>query len=105
VAAAWERGVDAAFPDGEGTPDVRARTRAFLESLPPGGGRALAVTHNVVMRTLAADVLGLDLRDAYRIPIRHLEALDLCRVDGRWYPDWDTDTKARLIDGYVGWHD
>jgi probable phosphoglycerate mutase len=104
VANAWDEGEDAPFPDGEGTQDVLRRARAFLDNMPPGGGRVLAVTHNVVMRALVADVLGLELRKAHRIPIRHLDALDLCRVDGRWHPDWDGETKARLLDGYVGWH-
>jgi broad specificity phosphatase PhoE len=100
---AWERGEDAAFPDGEATADVLERVRAFLASLGEASGRALAVTHNVVMRVVAAHLLGLDLRHAYRIPIEHLESLDICRIGERWVPDWETAVKARLLDGFLGW--
>jgi ribonuclease H / adenosylcobalamin/alpha-ribazole phosphatase len=99
---AWNRGEDPAFPGGETTEDVLRRARAFLGSLGQASGRALAVTHNVVMRVIVADLLGLDVRKAYRLPIGHLEALDICRIEGRWVPDWDATVKARLMDGFVG---
>jgi ribonuclease H / adenosylcobalamin/alpha-ribazole phosphatase len=100
---AWQRGEDAAFPGGEATQDVLRRVRAFLASLGQASGRALGVTHNVVMRVVAADLLGLDVCHAYRIPIEHLESLDICRIGERWLADWDTTVKARLIDGFLGW--
>lgn len=99
----WERGEDASFPGGERTADVLRRVRMFLGALDQGSGRALAVTHNVVMRVIVADLLGLDLRQAHRIPIAHLDPLDICRIDGRWLPNWGATVKARLIDGFVGW--
>jgi len=85
------------------TEDVLQRARAFLRSLGHASGRALAVTHNVVARVIVADVLGLDVRKAYRMPIGHLEPLDICRIGDRWLPDWDATVKARLIDGFLGW--
>lgn len=100
---AWDRGEDAPFPGGEGTGGVLQRARSFLDAIPQTSGRALAVTHNVVLRVIAADLLGLDLRKAHRIPIAHLDALDVCRMGGRWLPDWDATVKARLVDGFVGW--
>ena len=103
IVEAWERGDDVPFPGGEATADVLQRARAFLGALPDGSGRALAVTHNVVLRAIVADLLGLDLRRAHRIPIAHLEPLDVCRVGGRWLPDWGPAVKARLIDGFIGW--
>jgi broad specificity phosphatase PhoE len=103
VVNAWERGQDAPFPGGEGTGDVLQRTRGFLGSLGQGPGRALAVTHNVVLRVIVADLLGLDLRSAHRIPIAHLEPLDVCRIGGRWLPNWGPAVKARLLDGFIGW--
>ena len=103
TAGAWDRGEDAAFPGGEGTTDVLRRARAFLGALAGSPGRALAVTHNVVLRAIAADLLGLDLRRAHRIPIAHLAPLDVCCIGGRWLPDWGTTVKAGLLDGFVGW--
>ena len=100
---AWDRGEDAAFPGGEGTADVLSRARAFLGALAGSSGHALAVTHNVVLRVIVADLLHLDLRGAYRIPIEHLAALDVCCIDGRWLPEWGSSVKARLVDGFVGW--
>lgn len=100
---AWTRGEDATFPDGEATHDVLQRARAFLGSFGQASGRALAVTHNVVMRVIVADLLGLDVRNAYRVPIGHLEPLDICRIGDRWLPDWGAAVKSRLIDGFVGW--
>ena len=102
IVAAWEQGEDAAFPGGEATKDVRQRARAFLASLDGTSGRTLAVTHNVVMRVIAADMSGLDIRRAHRIRIGHLQALDICRIGNRWLPDWDTTVKSRIIDEYVG---
>jgi broad specificity phosphatase PhoE/predicted nucleotidyltransferase len=99
----WEHGDDVPFPGGERTADVLHRARAFLGALDPGSGRALAVSHNVVMRVIVADLLGLDLRRAHCIPIAHLEPLDICRVDGRWLPNWGAAVKARIIDGFMGW--
>lgn len=103
TAGDWDRGEDAAFPGGEGTTDVLRRARAFLGALAGSPGRALAVTHNVVLRAIAADLLGLDLRRAHRIPIAHLAPLDVCCIGGRWLPDWGTTVKAGLLDGFVGW--
>jgi broad specificity phosphatase PhoE len=103
--AAWDSGLDVPFPGGEGTADVLTRARAFLASRPAGPAHALAVTHNVVLRAVAADLLGLDLVRAYKIPVGHLEPLRVCRIGGRWMPDFDSATKAKLIDGYVGWTD
>ncbi len=105
IAEAWARGEDPPFPGGEKTEDVLQRTRSFLGSLANASDRALAVTHNVVLRVIAADLLGLDFRQAYRIPIAHLESLDVCRIGGRWLPDWGSTVKARLLDGFVGWPD
>ena len=61
------------------------------------------MTHNVVLRVIAADLLGLDLRNAHRIPIAHLEPLDVCRIGGRWLPNWGPSVKASILDGFVGW--
>ncbi len=101
VVSAWERGEDAPFPGGEGTVDVLQRARAFLGSIGQGSGRALAVTHNVVLRVIVADLLGLDLRKAHLIPIAHLEPLDICRIGGRWLPNWGPAVKAGIMDGFV----
>lgn len=105
IGEAWARGEDSPFPSGEGTDDVLQRVQCFLGSLANASARSLAVTHNVVLRVIAAHLLGLDFRWAYRIPIAHLESLDVCRIGGRWLPDWGSAVKARLLDGFVGWPD
>jgi probable phosphoglycerate mutase len=105
VADAWARGEDVPFPGGECSDDVLRRARSFLASISEGAGRRLAVSHNVVLRIIVADLLSLDLRNAHRIPIAHLEPLDIRCVGGRWMPDWDAAVKARLLDGYAGWVD
>jgi len=105
VVWAWDRGEDSPFPGGEGNEDVLRRARSYLESFALAAGSGLAVTHNVVLRVIVAHLLGLDLRQAYRIPIAHLEALDICRIGGRWLPNWGATVKAQLIDGFVGWQD
>jgi broad specificity phosphatase PhoE len=104
IARHWNDGKDdLPFPGGEGTLDVRRRVRAYLDSLAAVTGRGLAVTHNVVLRVLAADLLGLDARKAHRLPVDHLQALEICRIDGRWMPDWDRAITARLLDAYLAW--
>lgn len=105
ISAAWDGGDDAPFPGGECTDGVLKRVRSFLDSVASSSGRGLVVTHNVVMRAVAADLLGLDIRRAHRLPIAHLDALDICCVGGRWLPDWGSAVKARLLDGWVGWAD
>jgi broad specificity phosphatase PhoE len=103
IADAWSRTEDVAFPGGEGHQEVLARVRAYLGAQPAGPGRAVAVTHNVVLRVLVAELCGLDVRRAYVIPIAHLEPIDICRVGTRWMPNWDRQRQAALIDGYTGY--
>lgn len=105
ITEAWDRGEDLPFPSGEGSEDVLRRARSYLESLALASGAGLTVTHNVVLRVIVAHLLGLNLRMAYRIPIAHLEALDICRIGGRWLPNWGPIVKAQIIDGFVGWQD
>jgi broad specificity phosphatase PhoE len=103
IPAAWERGEDAAFPEGEDNGSVLRRLRSFLATLNEASGEVLVVTHNVVLRTLAAELLGLDQRLAHRLPIAHLELMDVCRIGDRWLPCWPISVKTRLLDGYTSW--
>jgi len=102
IGEAWDRGEDRSFPGGECSEDVARRLRSYLRSISTATGRGLVVTHNVVLRSLVADLLGLDRARAHRIPIGHLEPLDVCHIDGQWHADWGSDLKATFVDAYVG---
>lgn len=69
------RGVDPRFPGGgENTRSVHARASQFaLERFSQAGGNTITCTHNVVLRCLVGEALGLQQADWHRLQIPHLE--------------------------------
>lgn len=104
VAAAWERGEDPFFPDGENTTAVLARVQEFIRDAVSRGGVTTAVTHNVVMRSVAGSLYGIPQGAWHRLVVNHLSAIRLVARGGNVFPDCERGTKAGLIDGLVGWN-
>jgi len=69
--AAWSKGEDAPFPDGENTANVRERVRSFVNEHWTGGN-SITCSHNVVVRCLVGETLGVPQREWYRLKIPHL---------------------------------
>lgn len=101
--AAWERGEDPRFPDGENQRDVLARLNAFIGDIGARPGTTAAVTHNVVMRSLAGQHYDIPMRDWFKIRIPHLERFDYRRYDGQLYPDLSPAAKAAVTDSLRPW--
>lgn len=71
--AAWQRGEDARFPDGENAADVLLRIQSFAsEAWTPAEGNTISCTHNVVLRCLIGKCLGVPRREWHRIQVPHL---------------------------------
>ena len=100
MVSAWKRGEDPAFPGGESTRQVAQRMEAFLSEL--NGGPTLIVTHNVVLRTLVGTLLGVPLSSWVKIPIEHVDPIEVVCHAGRFYVDLNETQRATLTDALVG---
>lgn len=75
-------------PGGESLAEVAARLRAWVEDL--SGGRVIAFSHSVAIRTLLVDLFGWPLmpQPDYPVPyafrLGHAGVVDLRRVGGHW---------------------
>lgn len=70
--SAWQSDEDAPFPDGENSESVRRRVLEFCEQRWIGGD-TLTCTHNVVLRTLIGQTLGVPRPLWRRLSIGHLQ--------------------------------
>jgi phosphoserine phosphatase len=68
------------FPGGERLTDVEKRASSALGTMQKSypGGRVVAVTHSVVIQTVAAASLGLDLRNLHRIRVGNASITTIC---------------------------
>ncbi len=70
---AWQRGEDPSFPGGESTADVLSRaTSAMQEIWQNQAGDTVTCTHNVVLRCLVGQAMGVPVDQWYRLRIPHL---------------------------------
>ena len=99
IIAAWTRGEDPTFPNGEAQKDVLRRINEFIATLlPDGGNRILVVTHNVWLRTLLGHVLGIPRRDWFNINIPHNRMFKFrFHPDGGIMPDLSADDLRILL--------
>jgi broad specificity phosphatase PhoE len=102
MTAAWKRGEDPAFPQGESSRDVRLRLGAFIQDLiATGAGDVAVVTHNVVMREVLGQILGVPPAQRYRLVIPHLQQFETIQHDDKLYPQLTLEQKAALTDSLV----
>ncbi|HBE67567.1 MAG TPA: hypothetical protein DDW52_05395 [Planctomycetaceae bacterium] len=78
----WAQGEDPRFPDGECGKDVRRRLSSFLqESIEGSREDSVVCTHNVVLRTLVGDLLGVPEQLQYLIKIPHVMPLEVISTE------------------------
>jgi broad specificity phosphatase PhoE len=77
IIAEWDKGNDPPFPAGENQMDVAKRLQTFVQQeLSNNNKQTIAVvTHNVVLRILLGNTLGLPLHKWHQLPIAHLQKL------------------------------
>ena len=102
LVAAWARGEDAPFPGGENTADVLRRLREFLTSLQSESASPIfVVTHNVVVRCLIGDLLGVPMGDWHKLRVNHLDAFEVVRRRDQLYLSLTEAQKATLTDSLL----
>lgn len=99
--AAWQRGEDPRFPDGENTADVLARLDSFLATLPTEP--SLVVTHNVVLRCLLGSRLGIPMSRWHLIPVAHGAPFEVVALDGEVFLDLPATQIAAITDAVIGY--
>jgi ribonuclease H / adenosylcobalamin/alpha-ribazole phosphatase len=78
---AWQLGHDPRLPDGESVADVATRVHEFVRVVwAHGQGNSLVCTHNVVMRCLLGDTLGVPRAEQHRLQIPHLRPITLIQT-------------------------
>lgn len=103
MSAAWLRGEDPRFPNGENSADVTQRLQAFLDELNPvAGENILIVSHNVVLRSLVGGLLGVPARDGFKLRPVHGDVLETLHHNGRLFPNFTPEQKAAFTDDLVG---
>ena len=98
----WNRGIDSPFPEGESSRDVLNRLLSFLESLSSIDGPIWAFTHNVVIRVAIGHFLSLPIQSWHRIPVEHLEPVELKLYRDRYYLNLTKNQRARITDQIIG---
>lgn len=75
---AWRRGEDPRFPNGENTHDVVERVQAFVaEELGWDSASSVICTHNVVLRCLVGELLGVPRQHWHQLRIPHMVPMRL----------------------------
>ena len=71
----WKQKIDAKFPEGENSNDVKRRAIKFLKFLNKykNGSKILIISHSFFLRVLISLILKINLKDAYKIRIDHLK--------------------------------
>lgn len=102
LVAAWSRGEDVPFPGGENTAAVQSRLHQFLEAIKrKNASPILVVTHNVVVRCLLGELLGVPLRDWHKLRVNHLDAFEVVRRGDQLYLSLTEAQKATLTDSLL----
>jgi broad specificity phosphatase PhoE len=82
--SAWLTDPAAAPHGGEGIAQLLARTVSWLEGVPDGPARVVAVTHPAVVRSAVLHALGAPPQVFWRIDVAPLTQTWLTRNTGRW---------------------
>jgi probable phosphoglycerate mutase len=78
----WSRGEDRQFPGGgENSNDVLTRVQSFVRDNLGSGGSTVACTHNVVLRCLVGNLMGVPPSEWHRLQIPHMAPISLVCSD------------------------
>jgi broad specificity phosphatase PhoE len=103
LAAAWDRGEDPRFPDGESTADVARRLEAFIDGQwDHDGSDTLTCTHNVVLRCLVGMALNVPRKWWHRLRIGHLAPITVIQTRRHgWFVDLDEATERDIFSDFA----
>lgn len=100
----WANGEDTRFPQGENSMEVAERVKSFLNEWATGEGNDdLVVTHNVVIRVIVGELLGLPVHQWYLLDIPHMVPISLRWFRGRFYLNITASLREHLLDSVVRW--
>ncbi|MDA8698171.1 histidine phosphatase family protein [Rhodopirellula sp.] len=100
IVESWESGEDPRFPKGENSDDVLQRVMDFIRTL--SSKDHLLVTHNVVIRCILGQILGIEIKKWHLIEIPHLEVFSVQSLDNTLTPNLETQQRIRIRDGISG---
>ena len=92
----WTAGQDPAFPNGENSRDVLARVKNFLCQLEHEN--TALITHNVVIRCLLGDALGIDIKNWHLIEVPHTQVFSMSLSQECLYPNLSADQLRNIRD-------
>ncbi|MBA2479668.1 MAG: histidine phosphatase family protein [Planctomycetes bacterium] len=100
--SAWARGDDPPFPGGgERMADVRGRVRSFLDECSARDDPSLVCTHNVVLRALVGELMGVPLGQEHHLRIPHLRPFTLvATATFGMFLDLDDPTERQLFSAF-----
>ena len=102
LVAAWNCGEDAPFPGGENSADVQRRLHEFLDAIKAEtASPILVVTHNVVVRCVLGELLGVPLHDWHKLRVNHLDGFEVIRRGDQLYLSLTEAQKAGLTDSLL----
>lgn len=98
VVEAWKNGEDPSFPLGESQKEVFDRAMGFLreKAASPRPGRALVMTHNVVLRCIVGSLMQVPTQKWHRIRVRHGEAFVVKVAGDRFIPVFTPAQRLRI---------
>lgn len=107
--AEWTEQRDPRFPNGENTTEVLERVNGFLQdsaksgdSRTASGGYSIVCTHNVVLRCLIGEGLGVPRSQWHRIDVPHLAPITVVRTrDYGWFVDLEETVERRLFANFL----
>ncbi len=101
---AWQSNEDPRFPGGENSADVSARILAFAQDRwKYNAPNSVACTHNVVLRCLVGEALGIPPSQRYRIHIPHLAPIEFVSTKNfGLFVNLSESVERELFRGFVG---
>ena len=99
----WHRAEDPRFPDGENSADVTNRAMVFCENQWLGSNQSsINCTHNVVLRSLVGEALGIPASERFRIQIPHLTPIEFIMTkDFGLFVNLDEATERLLFQSFA----
>jgi broad specificity phosphatase PhoE len=98
----WKTGNDPRFPCGENTADVLERLQQFLGRADAKSKSSLICTHNVVLRCLVGEGLGVPRSHWHRIDIPHLAPISVVQTrDHGWFVDLEESVEQHLFANFL----
>ena len=101
--AAWQRNEDPRFPGGENLADVAHRVNEFADAVWRHARRnSIVCAHNVVVRCLVGEALGVPRSEWHRIQVPHLAPITIVQTrEFGWFVDLEETVERRLFADFL----